>query len=75
MLKESTERYRQAAAALDDARKAVIEAAVEALRAGERPTDVAAASPFTPSYIRRLAKEQGVEAAAPGPKPARRDER
>jgi hypothetical protein len=31
-----------------------------ALRAGERPTDVAAKSPFTEAYVRKLARENGI---------------
>lgn len=31
-----------------------------ALRAGEHPTDVAAKSPFTETYVRKLAREGGI---------------
>lgn len=73
MINDATRKYVRAKEAYESARKEVVEAVVAALVAGERPTDVAAASPFTPAYVRRLAKERGVEGAPPGPKPRRGD--
>lgn len=43
-----------------------IAAVVAALTAGERPTDVAEWSPFTGTYLRRLAREAGVPQAPKG---------
>jgi hypothetical protein len=43
-----------------------IAAVVAALKAGERPTDVAEWSPFTATYLRRLAREAGVPQAPKG---------
>lgn len=73
MLTAATRKYERAKTAYDTAKAEVIQAALTALRAGERPTDVADKSPFTPAYIRRLAREAGIEPAAPGPKPRRED--
>jgi len=64
-LDEATRRYRETEAAHGKARDVMVKAVVEALRAGERPTDVVQHSPFTPSYVRRLAREAGIEAADP----------
>ncbi|MFJ4653901.1 hypothetical protein ACIP5Y_21770 [Nocardia sp. NPDC088792] len=70
-LTTATRTYRRLADRAEEARKEVLDAALGALRAGERPTDVADGSPFTPAYIRRIARENGIEPAAPGPKPSR----
>ncbi|MEV5944220.1 hypothetical protein [Streptomyces sp. NPDC051994] len=67
-LDKATSRYRKTEAAHHGARDAAIEAVVEALRAGERPTDVTSRSPFTAAYVRRIARDNGIEAARPGPK-------
>ena len=67
-LDDATTQYRQAESALADARAAVITAMIDALRGGETPTEVAARSPFTAAYVRRLAREHGVPPAPPGPK-------
>jgi len=40
-----------------------VAAVVKALEAGERPTDVTSWSPFTPAYVRRIAREHGIAAA------------
>ena len=72
-LKTATRAYKRLADRIDDARKEVLTAALDALRAGERPTDVADESPFTPAYIRRIARENGIEPGTPGPKPRRAD--
>ena len=45
------------------AREEVIGAVVKALEAGQRPTDITAWSPFTAAYVRKLAREHGIEAA------------
>lgn len=67
-LDEATCQYRQTEADHDAAREAAVTAVLTALRAGKRPTDVAERSPFTPAYVRRLARENGIEPAKPGPK-------
>ena len=45
----------------EQARQQVFTLVISALRAGERPTDVAEASPFTAAYVRRIARENGVD--------------
>jgi len=60
-LTAATARYRETEAAHDAARQAAVDAVVAALRAGERPTDVTADSPFTAAYVRRIARENGIE--------------
>ena len=59
-LEAATARYRQTEAAHDAARMNVVTSVLDALRAGERPTDVAAKSPFTETYVRRVARENGI---------------
>lgn len=56
-------------AAHEKERNAHVAAVIAALRAGKRPTDVAVWSPFTPSYLRKLAREAGVPAAKKGVSP------
>jgi hypothetical protein len=46
-----------------------IAAVVAALLAGKRPTDVADWSPFTATYLRKLARAAGVPAAPKGGAP------
>lgn len=60
VLDEHTRQYRLTEKAHDDARERVIAAVLAALRAGKRPTDVAARSPFTDTYVRRVARENGI---------------
>lgn len=67
-LDQTTSHYRDTEKVHDEARDAVIAAVVEALRAGHRPTDVTARSPFTAAYVRRIARDNGIEPAKPGPK-------
>lgn len=67
-LDQATTRYRETETAHDSSRAAAVEAVVEALKAGERPTDVTARSPFTAAYVRRIARDNGIEPAKPGPK-------
>lgn len=67
-LDEATRRYRRTEAAHDKARDAAVAAVVAALRAGKRPTDVADRSPFTPAYVRRIARDHDIEPASRGPK-------
>lgn len=71
MLRDATRRYDRARVKLDEAKSEVVAAIVAALRTGATPTEVAATAPFTPAYVRRIAREHGIEPAAPGPKPKR----
>ena len=54
--------------AQEEARQETISAVIAALRANVSPTEVARLSPFTATYVRRLAREHGVPPALPGPK-------
>ena len=64
----ATRRYRRTETAHDEARLATIQAVVAALLAGVGPTEVERLSPFTGAYIRKIARENQVPPAAPGPK-------
>lgn len=64
-LAEQARRYRRAQTALDEAGKAAMATALELLRAKVPPTEVAKLSPFTDSYIRKAAREAGIEPARP----------
>lgn len=70
-LDAATAEYEATEETHDRARDRVVAAIVAALRAEVEPTVVADRSPFTAAYIRRLAREAGVPAARPGPKPPR----
>jgi hypothetical protein len=59
-VREDTRRYRETEAAHERSRGAVTGLVLAALRGGERPTDVAAESPFTSAYVRKLAREAGI---------------
>lgn len=63
-LDTSTQRYRTTEAEHEKSREAVIADVLAALRAGKRPTDVVDRSPFTAAYVRRLARDQGIEPAS-----------
>lgn len=67
-LDQAASRYRETERVHEEARDAAVTAVVEALREGERPTDVTARSPFTAAYVRRIARDNGIEPAKPGPK-------
>ncbi|MBG0818189.1 hypothetical protein [Planomonospora sp. ID82291] len=67
-LDASTRRYRETEAEHEKSRTAVIADVVAALKAGQRPTDVVKHSPFTDAYVRRLAREHGIEAKPRGAK-------
>lgn len=66
----ATKRYEQSEAVHEDARQQAIQAVLAALRVGIGPTEVERLSPFTGAYIRKIARENGVPPAAPGPKRA-----
>ena len=59
-IEADTRRYRDTEAAHEESRKAVIASVLAALRAGQKPTAVAAASPFSEIYVRKLARENGI---------------
>lgn len=61
VLTKATQRYRKTEAAHDVSRTEVIYSVIEALRAGCRPTDVVAESPFEAAYVRRLARKNGIK--------------
>lgn len=60
-LDQATDQYREAKQAHEEARKAAAAAVVEALRSGKRPTEVTNRSPFTAAYVRRIARDHGIE--------------
>ena len=72
-VKSTGQRVRRTAKAASSAIDQHIAAVLAALRAGERPTDVAAWSHFTATYLRRLAREAGIPPAARGGARRRRD--
>ena len=55
-----TARYRETGAAHEQSRAAVTASVLAAMRARRRPTVVAAASPFTETYVRKLARKHGI---------------
>lgn len=65
-LDESTRRYRETEAAHEEARQAVVDDVLTALRAGKRPTDVVEHSPFTAAHVRKIARDNGIEPAPRG---------
>ncbi len=61
-VRTATARYNETEASHKAARDQVVKTVVAALKAGERPTDVTAWSPFTAAYVRKLARDNGVDA-------------
>lgn len=61
-LQEAARAYRRTEALHGRSRIAAIAATLDALRAGVAPAEVERQSPFTGSYIRRLAREAGIPA-------------
>ena len=59
-VERDTRRYRDTEAAHEESRKAVTGSVLAALRAGLPPTAVAAASPYSEIYVRKLARENGI---------------
>lgn len=57
----SARRYTRADAAMADAREQAVEDALRSLRLGVPPSVVERHSPFTGSYIRRLARNAGIK--------------
>lgn len=68
-LGKATERFTETDRAHEEARAEVTKAVIAALRAGIGPTEVAALSPFTAAYVRKLARDHGVPPAPVGMKP------
>lgn len=60
-LDKATEQYGETKDAFDEARTKAVMAVVDALRAGKKPTEVTNRSPFTAAYVRRIARENGIE--------------
>lgn len=71
-LDQAAKRYNATKEAHENARDLTVEAAVAALRAGLTPTEVTNRSPFSAAYVRRIARDNGIGAAKPGPKRAGR---
>lgn len=67
-LRDCSETYERTRAERESARAAVNEVIIEALESGATPTEVNKLSPFTPAYVRRIAKEAGVAPRPKGPK-------
>ncbi|WP_460770051.1 hypothetical protein [Nocardiopsis nanhaiensis] len=67
-LRDATTRYRETEAAHKQSTEDVRQKIVDALEAGETPTDVNREAPHTPAYVRRIAKEAGVSPRPRGPK-------
>lgn len=63
-LDKAAARYRETERAHVEAREAAVSAVLTALRAGQRPTTVTMHSPFTAAYVRRIARDHGIEPAA-----------
>jgi len=57
----SKPRYERAAKAMKEASDQALGDALAALRAGVKPAEVGRHSPFTDSYLRRLARDNGIE--------------
>lgn len=62
-LESSTRKYQRAKKAHKEARDEAVSLALIALREGEPPTKVVNASPFTAAYVRKLARENGIQPA------------
>ncbi|MEU4558603.1 hypothetical protein AB0F72_09435 [Actinoplanes sp. NPDC023936] len=71
-LTEARTTYAHAETAFEKAREDVIGTVVTALRAGVPPTVVATTSGFTAAYVRKIARDHGIEPAKPGIKPGMR---
>jgi len=61
-VRDAARRYQKTEQAHERAREELVAVVVKALEAGERPTDVTSWSPFTAAYVRRIAREHGIEA-------------
>lgn len=71
-LDAATERYEETRDAHDAAKDTAVAAVIAALKADVPPTVVAARSPFTAAYVRKLARDAAIPPAKPGVKPKAR---
>ena len=71
-LDETTRQYNAALAVLEKTREASAAAVLAALRDAVPPTTVVEKSPFTATYVRKLARGAGVPPATTRRKPQRR---
>ncbi len=62
-LADQTRRYRRASATRKDASDKAMTTALDLLRAGVSPAEVARLSPFTDAYIRKTARDAGIPPA------------
>ena len=67
-LRRASEQYREADERLEQARQALIEAVVEALRANIPPTEVVELSAFSPAHVRVIARRYGLPPVRGGPR-------
>lgn len=65
-IRAATRKYRRTEKAHEQARDELIEAIVNGLRGGVRPTEVEDDSPFKGAYIRRIRDEHGIPAFKKG---------
>lgn len=68
-IRAATRKYRRTEAAHEQARDELVEAIVNGLRGGVRPTEAEDDSPFRGAYIRRIREDHGIPAFKKG-KPA-----
>ena len=59
-VRAGTRLYRDTETAHNQARSALVDAVVDALKAGENPTEVTKWTPFTAAHVRGLARRHGV---------------
>jgi hypothetical protein len=71
-LDAATRQYEADRLAFETSRQRTVDTVVAALKAGALPSEVARRSPFTDTYVRRLAREAGIPPSPPGMKPGRR---
>lgn len=64
-LREASKQYREAQAECHDAGRDAMTHALDLLRAGDPPTEVARLTPLTDSYIRKAAREANIPPARP----------
>ncbi|MFD3594373.1 hypothetical protein ACFWU5_16740 [Nocardia sp. NPDC058640] len=64
-LREASQNFVRLSEQTEEARQEVFQQILSALRNGQRPVDVADASPFKEAYVRRLARANGIDPAKP----------
>lgn len=67
-LAEDAERYRRGDQMRREASDAALSKVLALLRAQVPPSEVTRLSPFSDAYVRRIAREHGIEPGRPGPK-------